>query len=260
VSAEPMTRTPSNAAELRAGWAGRDLIELAVAYGLIIATIWTPNPAQRILYWLAFLFIVATSWVRHEGWNALGLSIRGFFLSLWIVGAAVFLSVAAVVVAAHIRTLHPLHGPSALGVHVWGYLVWALMQQFILQSYFLIRLMRLIPEKIPAVIVAAVIFSLAHLPNPVLTPVTLVWGLISCMLFLRYRSIYSLGIAHGILGLCVAITVPNHLQHHMRVGLGYLRYHPRYHDQRSHSDHSVSTEAWVMAEAPTLRSARHARP
>ena len=35
----------------------------------------------------------------------------------------------------------------------------------------------------------------------------------------------ALGIAHGILGLSLALTVPNSLHHHMRVGLGYLRYH-----------------------------------
>ena len=135
------------------------------------------------------------------------------------------------------------------------------MQQFILQSYFLIRLLRLLPGKVAPVLVAAGIFSLAHLPNPILTPVTLVWGLIACVLFLRYRNIYALGVAHGILGLCVAVTVPNSLHHHMRVGRGYLRYHPRGQDirrvdyhHRSHSDHSVSTEAWVTEDAPTRRS------
>ena len=103
------------------------------------------------------------------------------------------------------------------------------MQQFLLQSYFL-----------PSAIAASAsrqgdarhrggfhIFALAHLPNPVLTPITLVWGLIACVLFLRYRNASTpLGIAHGIMGLCVAVTVPNSLHHNMRVGLGYLRYHP----------------------------------
>ncbi len=89
-----------------------------------------------------------------------------------------------------------------------------------------------------------------------LTPVTLVWGIASCLLFLRYRNIYALGIAHGILGLCVAVIVPQSLQHHMRVGIGYYRYHPTHSrgDHRSQTDHTVSTEAWVMAEAATRRS------
>jgi hypothetical protein len=164
------------------------------------------------------------------------------------------------------------------------------MQQFLLQSYFLLRLLRLLPGKVIPVLIAAGIFSLAHLPNPILTPITLLWGIVACALFLRYRNIYALGVAHGIMGLCVAVTVPNSLHHHMRVGLGYLRYHqrpqerrtstnagapyldfemwvfarkreplslaqpkPRSH-HRNQSDQSVSTDAWVIAEAPTRRS------
>jgi hypothetical protein len=131
------------------------------------------------------------------------------------------------------------------------------MQQFLLQIYFLLRLLRLLPGKVAPLIAAAGLFSLAHLPNPVLTPITLLWGIAACMLFLRYRNIYALGIAHGILGLCVAVIVPESIQHHMRVGIGYYRYHPREHhpvDHRNQMDQRVSTDAWVMADAPTRRS------
>ena len=127
------------------------------------------------------------------------------------------------------------------------------MQQFLLQIYFLLRLMRVLPGKVLPILAAAGVFSLAHLPNPVLTPLTLVWGLVAWVLFLRYRSIYSLGIGHGILGLCVAVIVPDSIQHHMRVGIGYYRYHACVH-HRSQMDQIVSTEAWVIADAPTRRS------
>jgi membrane protease YdiL (CAAX protease family) len=205
----------------------RDLLELAVGYALILATVWTANPTQRILYWLAFAWIVATTWARREDWPALGLGRKGLLQSLWIVGVALLLSALAIFIAWRTHRLHRLHGPTPLPLHGWRYIVWSVMQQFLLQSYFLLRLLRLLPGKAAPILVAAGIFSLAHLPNPILTPITLVWGIIACILFLRYRNIYALGVAHGILGLCVAVTVPNSLHHHMRVGLGYLRYHPR---------------------------------
>jgi len=240
--------------------AQRDLLELSVGYALILATVWTANPTQRALYWLAVLWIVATSWARSEGWKALGLTTTGLLQSLWVVGAALLCAGVAVFTASRMHTLHRLHGPTPLLSHVWGYLVWAVMQQFLMQSYFLTRLLRLLPGRALPAIAAAGMFSLAHLPNPVLTPITLVWGVGACLLFLRYRNIYTLGFAHGILGLCVAVTVPNSLHHHMRVGLGYLRYHAREgdHDRllgrhRNQIDHSVSTEACVTAEAPTRR-------
>jgi hypothetical protein len=278
----PQTATTDHSAQ-------RDLLELAVAYLLIMATIWTANPTQRVLYWLAFAWIVGTSWASREGWTALGLGRKGLLQSLWIVAAALCLSAIAIYIAWHASTLHRLHGPMPILLHGWAYIVWSLMQQFLLQSYFLLRFLRLLPNKTAAVIAATGIFAIAHLPNPILTPVTLIWGAISCILFLRYRNIYALGIAHGIMGLCVAVTVPNSLHHHMRVGLGYLRYHQRNPDRRlssfrrhpdperaervegegrlyfvvacsdprnhrNQSDQSVSTEACVTAEAPTRRS------
>ncbi len=242
----------------------RDLLELAVGYCLIMATIWTANPTQRVLYWLAFAWIAGTSWARRDQWSRLGLGRKGLLPSLWIPCVAILLSGLAVFLAWRTGRLHPLHGNTPLSLHAGGYIVWALMQQFILQSYFLLRLLRLLPGKALPVAVATAIFAIAHLPNPVLTPITLIWGAISCVLFLRYRNIYSLGLAHGIMGLCVAITVPTAMHRHMRVGLGYLRYHQHRHDgpvsfendrnQRSQSDQSVSTVAWVTAEAPTRRS------
>ncbi len=207
-------------------FAKRDLFELTVGYALILATVWTGNPTQRILYWLAFAWIAGTTWARRDDWASLGLGRKGLLQSLWIVGVVAVLSAIEVVIAARTHTLHPLHGPTPILLHGLGYIVWSLMQQFLLQSYFLLRLLRLLPGKIAPVVTAAAIFALAHLPNPILTPLTLAWGLIACTLFLRYRNIYALGLAHGIMGLCIAVTVPNSLHHHMRVGRGYLRYHP----------------------------------
>jgi hypothetical protein len=67
----------------------------------------------------------------------------------------------------------------------------------------------------------------AHLPNLPLTAATLVWGAVSCGLFRRYHNLYALGLAQGLLGLGFAICVPDALHHHLRVGLGYLRYSPK---------------------------------
>ena len=82
-------------------------------------------------------------------------------------------------------------------------------------------------QYLPARGILAGIFAAAHLPNPILTPVTLLWGLCACFVFLRHRNIYPLAVTHAMLGICVAITVPGPVVHNMRVGLGYMRYHHR---------------------------------
>jgi membrane protease YdiL (CAAX protease family) len=106
---------------------------------------------------------------------------------------------------------------------VWAYLIWALLQEFILQSFFFNRCEELYGSS-AAVWIASTLFAVAHLPSPVLTTATLVGALFFCELYRRYRSIYFLGIIHGILGLTIAVVTPDSLLHHMRVGIGYLRY------------------------------------
>jgi membrane protease YdiL (CAAX protease family) len=133
-----------------------------------------------------------------------------------------------------------------------GYAIWALLQQLVLQGYFLARTLRVIPNPNVAALLTASVFALVHLPNPVLTPLTLIWGLTACLLFIRSRNVYPIAIAHAVFGICVAITVPASLLHNMRVGLGYLQYHP-IPAHLSQRDHVVSTEAWVKADAPTRR-------
>jgi membrane protease YdiL (CAAX protease family) len=105
----------------------------------------------------------------------------------------------------------------------WGYIIWAMLQEFLLQSFFFNRCEELYGGE-PAVWMASTLFAGAHLPNPVLTTVALIGALFFCEMFRRYRSIYVLGIVHAMLGLTLAILMPDSLLHHMRVGIGYLRY------------------------------------
>ncbi len=238
----------------------RALVELGVCYGLILLTIWTARPLQRWLYWTALTWVVLTTISAFPGWKALGFRRDGFLRSVWVVLAALALAGVATVLAGDLQTLHTPHGPRDWVRTFGGYAVWSLMQQFLLQGYFLLRLLRLLPGPKWAALAAAALFALAHLPNPVLTPVTLLWGVVACMVFLRARNIYPLAMAHAIFGICIAVTFPAPVVHNMRVGLGYLHYRAPRPLHLSQSDQSVSTVACVMAEAPTRRWARQARP
>ena len=106
---------------------------------------------------------------------------------------------------------------------VWGYLIWALIQEFILQSFFFNRFEQLYGGS-SAVWLAATLFAAAHLPSPVLTTATLIGALLFCEMYRRFRSIYPIGIIHAMLGLTIFLVTPDSLLHHMRVGIGYLQY------------------------------------
>lgn len=205
----------------------RAIIDIVVAYGLILATIWTPRPLQQKIYVAAVAWIVFSTWRSFPGWNTLGFRIGGFWRSSWVIAAGILLTVTAVSTAIQIHTVRsPVVGRSWI-MTFGGYVVWSFAQQFLLQSYFLYRFRQLLSNEKWAAIAAAGIFAAAHLPNPILTPVTLVWGLCACFVFLRHRNLYPLAITHAMLGICLAVTVPGPVIHNMRVGLGYLRYHHR---------------------------------
>ena len=104
----------------------------------------------------------------------------------------------------------------------WQYMIWALVQQFILQSFFFTRLEELFGSS-TAVWVTATFFAAVHLPNLILVTFTLIGGLFFCEMFRRYRSIYLLGIVHAVLGLTLSATIPSSLLNHLRVGIGFLR-------------------------------------
>ncbi|MGA7524326.1 MAG: CPBP family intramembrane glutamic endopeptidase [Acidobacteriaceae bacterium] len=202
----------------------REIAELAIGYGLILITVWTRNPEQRSFYWSAFAWIAITGWLSRNRSRPIGLGLQGLGRALWIVPAATALLFIGIGIAAEVHSLHKLYGPLPFGVHILEYSFWALMQQYILQVYVLLRLLRLGLGRASAVALATLLFAIVHIPNPVLVPAVVVWGAASCLLYLRYRNLYPLAIAHGMLGMCLAVSVPNALQHHMRVGIGYLDY------------------------------------
>jgi len=199
----------------------RDLIELTLGFSAIMAVLWLPTHEQLILGPIALLAPLALVLWRKPGISELGLGWRGFVASFWILPAAAALTIASVMLARSAKTYHALYNGDF--AHAGGYVLWTIYQQFLLQDYFMPRLTRLLASD-TAVGIAAVLFAVAHLPNLPLALATLVWGGVSCALFRRYRSVYVLGLAQGMLGLCFAVCIPEAMHHHMRVGLGYFRY------------------------------------
>jgi membrane protease YdiL (CAAX protease family) len=166
--------------------------------------------------------------MSFDGWKAMGLRTTNFVRSLWVVGVAALLAGVAILMAQRMNTLQPIGGPRQFIQRYWGYALWTFAQQILLQDFFLARLVRLMSSPTAAALAAATIFSLAHLPNPVLTVTTFVWGFAACLLFLHYRNLYPLGMAHAIFGICIALVLPAPVIRNMRVGLGYLAY-PSHH-------------------------------
>ncbi len=200
------------------------VLEVLVAYAFIEASIWTELPARLDWFWIAAVWIAAVSLLHRPQGVVYGLGLRGLVPSAWVAGAGAALAALILLAGRLAGTLHGLYGAKPALVHASLYVVWALVQQFILQSFFYSRLEQLFGDAHRTALLAAALFAAAHIPNPVLVPLTLLAGIVTCELFRRYRNLYPLGIAHGLVGLALAVALPDSLVRHMRVGIGYLHF------------------------------------
>ncbi|MGH9559882.1 MAG: CPBP family glutamic-type intramembrane protease, partial [Terracidiphilus sp.] len=179
----------------------RDAMEIGVAYALILAVEWTSRPLQGVLWLVAVTGLALIIWRSFDGGRAMGFRLTNLGRSLWISGAALALAAIFISAADRMHTLRVAGGIRAFIASFFAYAIWSGVQQILLQGVFLLRFLRLIARPAAAAFVASTFFALAHVPNPVLTPITLLWGFVACLLFLRYRNIYPLMIAHAVLGI-----------------------------------------------------------
>jgi membrane protease YdiL (CAAX protease family) len=199
-------------------------LQIGLVYTLIVVASWTPEGPWKagLMLATACLVVVFALGGRYTA-REMGLGLPSARGTLLILGLGLLLALSIPVVA----TLAGLRFPPVRVVPwrgAWQYAVWALVQQFALQSFFYVRMESLVGSR-RAVLAAAVLFSSVHLPSPVLTIATLMGGFFFCEMFRRYRSILPLGIVHAALGLTIAASFSDHLLHHMRVGIGYLAFH-----------------------------------
>jgi membrane protease YdiL (CAAX protease family) len=199
-------------------------LQLILAYAFMEQALWS----KRLAYQNRWVFITALTIlvfvaVDRPSLGRLGLGLPTGF------GAGVILAVSLTTAAILVFAVHGAGGqipanPTWPSLHLaWQYVIWALAQEFMLQSFFYTRCEELFGSS-KAVWIAATLFAAAHLPSPILTTFTLLGGLFFCEMFRRYRSIYPIGVVHAVLGLTLAVTMPDSLLHHMRVGIGYLRH------------------------------------
>jgi membrane protease YdiL (CAAX protease family) len=198
--------------------------QLIVVYALMECALWSSQLASRNRWvFITAITVLVFVLVDRPSLKRMGLGLPtrfGVGLMLAVSFAtAIFLGLVVRWAGGQIPA-----NPMWPSLHLTGqYVAWALIQEFMLQSFFFTRCEELFGSP-AAVWVAATLFAAAHLPSPILTTFTLVGGLFFCEMFRRYRSIYPIGIVHGMLGLTIALTMPDSLLHHMRVGIGYLRY------------------------------------
>lgn len=191
-----------------------------MVFGLIMIYIWW----VRFLHpysWVAILGVVIGSHVYHqETFAKLGFQCGGArrpFIKFSLPLGALALSLLALGIL--FQSVRHLTWQGAL-LSFALYCTWGLFQQYLLNGYFVNRLDDCLAGRQHALvpILAAVFFSMAHLPNWFLMLVTLGGGYVCARIYLKYRNLYFLGVSHGVVGFLIYLVVPDTITHHLYVG------------------------------------------
>lgn len=206
-------------------------LEATTVLVMILCYIWWWRPVYPLSWIFILGLVLASQAYRRETPVALGFRLTNFKSALAVCAPAVLLLGLALVIGGAIggtiRKVTLENGFLSLTL----YCLWGLFQQYLLNGYFLNRFSEIEPgrreDRPPhragwlwsnAPLIAALSFSAIHAPNWFLMIVTLIGGFASAKIYLRFRNLYVLGLAHGILGFLLYLCVPDSISHHLYVG------------------------------------------
>jgi membrane protease YdiL (CAAX protease family) len=203
----------------------RDIALLAVVFILILSYIWG---WQHSFGGATAVFAIALIGALASGHAADGGSFcdAGFRLDTFMTASALLAPLTGLVIASVLFVGHLLGsarfpaaadaGPSLIEAIAFG-----LAQQYVLLAFFYRRLERLLGRNAFTVMATAAVFSLFYLPNPFLSIVTLIAGLIATIVYRRAPNLWVNGIAHGLISYHLYYALPSEITGALRVGPGF---------------------------------------
>jgi len=227
----------------------RDVTSLAIlepllVFALTMLYIWVLRASHPGL-WMAILAVMLLSHAVHrETPRGLGFTARNLpLLACQFAPAMALVGMLLLACGVLFHTIRPVGFDGAI-IGLAAYLPWGVLQQYILNGYFLNRFDAVLPPRMAAMVTAA-LFCLAHTPNWFLMLVTLAGGYCATLIYRRTRSLYAIGAAHAIIGFLLFLVVPDGVSHHLRVGPGW------FHMARQHAPRAGSRPraTWSSARA-----------
>ncbi len=200
------------------------LIEALAVFALIMLYIWWVRLRHPWLWMLILGFVLGTHFMHGESGRRIGFGWKSFREAFPAVGPWIaVIAGTAIATGFALGTVRRASLGQAL-LSAVAYVLWGLFQQYLLNGYFVNRLLEFEGESRGGAVagLAAVLFSLVHLPNWFLMVVTLAGGYVCARLYLRYRSLYVLALAHGIVACALFFVVPDTISQHFLVGPRYI--------------------------------------
>lgn len=201
------------------------VFEVFLVFSLTMSYIWILRSHLRYFWTIPLTIIIISQWFSGDYFRQLQFNPINFKKS--VVGSlpAVFIICVLLFILSIVCGWMKNITITQTALNFSTYLIWAPIQQFVFNGYFVLRLETTIGTSYSRLValVAAILFAMIHLPNPFLMGVTFIGGYIAAIFYLKYRDLYSLGLAHAILGTILNITLPYWITHGLVVGPNYFR-------------------------------------
>jgi len=206
--------------------------EIQFIFQLIILRIWFFDHRGLISWILAILpvYLAVTSWVfQKNSLETLGFRPKEFWKDFYLNFFSFFILARLVTFAAEFAKYDFFYQQNLSFKFLKTLLLyypWAFFQQLFLNGYFGNRIEQLTKNNYVTSLFGGFLFSLIHLPNPVLTPITFIGGSLSIFFFFRHQNLYTLAFFHALLATIIKYFLPMVWHHNLRIGPGFYDWHP----------------------------------
>jgi hypothetical protein len=199
---------------------------ILIAEWILSAVIGRSKLVVAIPIALAFILMTFSHRLRGETLRDLGFRFDNFLRAMKLLVLPMLLIAALCLIAGwwsggQINFLRwhvdrPIAGQLALG---FG---WGLMQQYVLQGFVNRRAQVIWGRGWLSVLLVAIVFAGLHLPNPWLSAVTCIGGLIWAAVYQRAPNLFALAVSHSIMTWVLVSTLPASALNHLRIGFKYF--------------------------------------
>jgi membrane protease YdiL (CAAX protease family) len=203
----------------------RDVAGVCGVVGAIGVFLWFGRkafPGVDVTFAATLLAILAYShWRAGEGWREIGFRRDTFWPTLRLLLPVVFVGCVATWSAAIVLRDLGFSAPGTAPAMTPVFVSFGIAQQYVMLGFIFKRVQRVAGVRL-APALTALIFALLHLPNGFLTAVTLVWGVVACLVYRRSPNIWANGLVHGLMSALLYYQLPHSVTHGLHVGMEYV--------------------------------------
>jgi len=196
------------------------LVSCLLAEWIVLSFLGHRKWAVLIPALLALGLMLVSHVVREEGVRDLGFRLDNFWPAIRLVLLPTILLVGLIVLVVWLMT-----GDLKAFEFRPKFLVlffWALFQQYVLQGFVNRRAQLALGRGWSSILLVGVFFGLVHLPNPVLSALTVVGGLVWAWVYQRYQNLFALALSHTVASFVLTFLIPAKVVQSLRVGFKFF--------------------------------------